>query len=152
MRQPLNGTRQSSWIWRSEQTTESLFVFRPRDTSRPVPLLECFTWYGNLEWGKDRCNNPDLPPSTCYLVCGSKIMVVRHCCIMFYPALHSAFAIHLSFGRRCGLCLEDPAPPQPSDLAHNSCCEPYHQEPKAIDSAVDPHKNREDRRSVSREC
>lgn len=89
----------------------------------------------HLRWqslaGGGRCNNPRLPPSTCYLVCGSQSMAVRHCCITSYHNDHATFAVYAFYYRRRSLCLERAASPQPFDLTHSSCCEPHYQEAKA---------------------
>lgn len=40
---PWTLSRQTQSMWKSERSAKNCSVFLPRDTSRPVPLLECFT-------------------------------------------------------------------------------------------------------------
>lgn len=94
--------------------------------ARAAPKKRCSRW----QWlvGQNECDNPKLPPSTCYPVCGSEIMAVRHCCNATYTMDHAISKAHVLYGRCGGLGQECTLlHHQPSDFEHCTSDGPYRQ-------------------------
>ena len=67
---------------------------------RLLRKLSSLLWEGG--W-----NKPE-PPSTCYLVCGSKVVAVRHCCSTSCPVDHAISRVHVLYGQHDSLGPNNP--------------------------------------------